>query len=102
MQEQVTRHLVAQSPLQTGISGLWRVSIRWDSERRTGEWLHVDVENLVSQLDVICAHVPRQPEPPTATTKLVLPRALSLERYVARRRQAIELEQQRRLEAATC
>src|SRR4029078_1098375 len=67
---------------------------------RTGERLDIDIENLVSQLDVVQRNIPVESEPPAPTPKLVLPGALPIEIDVAGNGQAIQLEQKRRLVAA--
>src|SRR5690349_22534978 len=72
-------YLIGQAKLDAAVPGLRRVAIGGNRKRRSRKRLHVDVENLVSQLDVIGRDVPVQTEPASAATELILPRALSSE-----------------------
>src|SRR4051812_25382614 len=96
-----SRQLVAQSRFNAAVPRPRRVPVRGHCKGRAGKGLHIDVEDLVLELDIIRRDTPVESRTPAATAELVLPGALSLEGNVSRHRQAIELEQQRRLEAAT-
>src|SRR6185503_1759549 len=93
--------LISKAGFQTRMSCLRRIAIRRYREWRTREWLDVDVQNFVLQLDVVRRYIPSEADLSAASAKLILPGALTIEIDVAGNGQAIQLQQKRRLVAAT-
>src|SRR5688572_23006929 len=79
---------------------LRRVSIRRNRELRAGKRVHVQIEYLVIQLDIISRCLPGKAIGSPSRADLILPRILSLEGNKSGDRETVELQQQRRLEAS--
>src|SRR6185503_14863770 len=72
-EEDAAPNVVFQTRLQSIVPGARSVAVSRDGERRTGEGLDVDVEDLVLQLDIIRRHIPANGSGLPSKAQLELP-----------------------------
>src|SRR5687768_4770842 len=95
------RELIGEPRFEPTMACACRVAVRWNREGGAWKRPHVDVEDLVAQLDVEQRQLPRERGAASARAELDLPGILRFERNEAARvAEARELEKQRGLDGA--